>query len=115
VQHVQKSRIKRARELEQAILRNRIKTARPVERAGGPLSDEVGAPLAALIQTAIESGGTVLRPGPVHRPGLEQKTADVTAQLPHLADKLAVILHRMLADGKAFNPVASAKATAAVV
>ena len=86
VQHVQKSRIKRARELEQAVLRNRIKTVRPVERPGDPLSAEVGASLAALIQTAAESGGTVLRPGPVHRPGLGQQAADVMVQLPHLAD-----------------------------
>lgn len=91
VQHVQKSRIKRARELEQAILRNRIKIARPLERAGDPLSDAVGPSLAALIQTAAESGGAVLRPGPVHRPGLEQKPADVTAQLPHLVDMHALL------------------------
>jgi hypothetical protein len=91
VQHVQKSRIKRARELEQAILRSHIKIARPVERAGDPLAAEVGASLAALIQMAAETGGTVLRPGPVHRPGLEQNPADVSAQLPHLSDMHALL------------------------
>ena len=91
VQHVQTSRIKRARELEQAILRNRIKIVRPVDRDADPLSEELGGSLAALIQTAVDAGGTVLRPGPVHRPGLEQKPADVTAQLPHLSDMHALM------------------------
>jgi hypothetical protein len=101
VQHVQKSRIKRARELEQAILRSRIKIARPVENAGDPLSNEVGPSLAALIQSAAESGGTVLRPGPVHRPGLEQKPADVTSQLAHLADMHALL--KVLVEKGAVN------------
>jgi Flp pilus assembly protein TadD len=84
VQQVQKSRIKRARELEQAL--RRITVARPTEKDSDPLSAEVGASLAALIRAAAETDGTVLRPAPVHRPGLEQIPADVTGELPYLCD-----------------------------
>jgi hypothetical protein len=97
VQQVQKSRIKRARELEQALLRNRVTIARPIEKDSDPLSAEVGASLAALIRSAAESGGSVLRPGPVHRPGLEQIPADVTSALPHLCDMHTLL--KQLADG----------------
>jgi Flp pilus assembly protein TadD len=86
VQHIQKSRIKRARELEQAILRNRVKIARPLEKVNDPLSLEIGSSLAALIRAAAETDGTVLRPAPIHKPGLEQIDADVSGQLTHLSD-----------------------------
>jgi len=91
VQHVQKSRIKRARELEQCLLRNRIKLARPVERVGDSLSAEVGPSLAGLIGMASDAGGIVLRPGPIHKPGLEQKLANVTPQLGYLSDMHALL------------------------
>jgi hypothetical protein len=101
VQHVQKSRIKRARELEQAILRSRIKIMRPVEHDAEPLSKEIDSSLLALIQAAADAGGKVLRPGPVHQPGLEQKPADVTAQLPHLSDMHALL--KVLVERGAVN------------
>ena len=92
VQQVQKSRITRARELEQAILRNRLAIARPVERADDPASAaEVGPSLAALIRAASDAGGIVLRPAPIHRPGLEQIPADVSGQLGHLSDMHALL------------------------
>jgi hypothetical protein len=86
VQQVQKSRIRRAQELEQALLRRHLKVARPIERTSDHLSIEVGPSLAALIRAAETSGGILARPGPVHRPGLDQVVADVTDALPHLAD-----------------------------
>jgi tetratricopeptide (TPR) repeat protein len=101
VQHIQKSRIKRARELEQAILRQKIKIARPPEKANDPLSMEVGASLAGLIRAAAESGGTVLRPAPIHRPGLEQIPADVSSELPHLSDMHALL--KVLSDKGVIN------------
>ena len=48
VQQVQKSRIQRARELEQALRRSSIKIARPIERTNDPLSVEIGPSLAAF-------------------------------------------------------------------
>lgn len=101
VQQVQKSRIKRARELEQAILRNRIKIVRPVETDAEPLSTEVDASLVALIRNAADAGGIVLRPGPIHRPGLEQKPAELTAHLPHLSDLHALL--KVLVERGAVN------------
>ncbi|WP_147270294.1 MULTISPECIES: HTH domain-containing protein [Rhodopseudomonas] len=101
VQHVQKSRIKRARELEQTILRNRIKIVRPLESDAEPLSEEFDSSLSALIRNAVDAGGIVLRPGPVHRPGLEQKPADVTAHLPHLSDMHALL--KVLVERGAVN------------
>lgn len=86
VQHVQKSRIKRARELEQTILRSRIKIARPEVGPDDPLSAEVGPSLAGLIRMAHAEGGIVLRPGPIHQPGLDQKPADVTDHLSNMSD-----------------------------
>ena len=50
---------------------------------------------------AADSGGTVLRPGPVHRPGLEQKSADVTTQLPFLSDMHALL--KVLVENGAIN------------
>lgn len=99
VQQVQKSRIKRAKELEQALSHRRLKVARPTEKPGDPLSTEVGASLAALIRTATETGGTVLRPAPIHRPGLEQIPADVSEQLPHLSDMHTLL--KVLSDNGA--------------
>ena len=101
VQHVQKSRIRLAREVEQAIARGRIRIARTTDRTGDPLSAEVGAPLAALVQTAAETGGTVLHPGPIHRPGLEQEPADVTGQLALFADMHSLL--RVLVEKGAIN------------
>jgi hypothetical protein len=100
VQQVQKSRIQRARDLEQAILRSRIKIVRPIEKASDPLSAEVGSSLAALIRAA-EAGGTVLRPAPIHRPGLEQISADVAGLLPHLCDMHTLL--KVLSDKGAVN------------
>jgi hypothetical protein len=98
VQHIQKSRIKRARELEQAILRKKVKIARPVEKSNDPLSLEIGPSLAALIRAAAEADGTVLRPAPIHKPGLEQIDADVSGQLSRLAD-MHVLLEVLKENG----------------
>lgn len=103
VQQLQKSRIKRSRELEQAILRNRIKIARPTEKPDDPLAVEVGPSLAALVRSAAEANGTVLRPAPVHRPGLDQIPADITAQLSHISDLHTLL--RVLVDRGAIDQV----------
>lgn len=95
VQQVQKSRILRARELEQALRRNSIKIARPIERSNDPLSAEIGPSLAALVRSA-EAGGTVLRPAPIHRPGLEQIPADITSVAPYVSDMHALL--KVLSD-----------------
>lgn len=101
VQQMQKSRIKRARELEQAILRKHVKTVRPVERTSDQLSKEVGSSLAALIRTAESNDGTVLRPGPVYRPGLDQVVAVVTDALPRLSDMHTLL--KVLSDNGALD------------
>jgi hypothetical protein len=101
VQQVQKSRIRRARELEQALVRKHLKVVRPIERTNDPLAIEVGPSLAALVRAAETSGGIVLRPGPVHRPGLDQIVADVTSALPHLSDMHALL--KALSDNGAVD------------
>lgn len=101
VQQVQKSRIKRARELERAISRSGLKIARPAERPHDASASEIGQPLAALIRLAAEVGGVVLRPAPIHRPGLDFEVANVNEQLPYLTDMhtlLSVLVDRGAVD-----------------
>jgi hypothetical protein len=104
VQQVQKSRIKRAQELEQALSRKHLKVARLVERTDDQLSIEVGPSLASLIRAAEASGGILVRPAPVHRPGLEQIVADVTNVLPNLSDMHTLL--KVLSDHGAVDQTA---------
>lgn len=101
IQHVQKSRIKRAAELEQAIARRRLKVTRTAELGRDALSDEIGPTLAGFIRAAEAANGVVLRPAPVHRPGLDQIEADVSANTTSLSDMqtlLAVLVDRGAVD-----------------
>jgi hypothetical protein len=101
IQQVQKSRIKRAAELEQAIARRRLKVTRTAELGRDALSDEVGPTLAGFIRAAEAANGVVLRPAPVHRPGLDQIDADVSAHTTSLSDMqtlLAVLVDRGAVD-----------------
>jgi hypothetical protein len=86
IQHVQKSRIKRAAELEQAIARGRLKVVRRDDVVRDDLSKEVGDSLGGFIRAAEAANGVVLRPAPVHKPGLEQINADVAAHMQALSD-----------------------------
>jgi hypothetical protein len=101
IQHVQKSRIKRAAELEQAIARGRLKVIRADAAVRDDLSKEVGDSLGGFIRAAEAANGVVLRPAPVHKPGLDQINADVAAHTQALSDMqmlLAVLVERGVVD-----------------
>lgn len=101
VQRFQKSRIRRAEQIQQAIARGRIKVVRCAVRANDPLNDEVGLEFAALVRAAEDAKGVVLRPAPVHRPGLDQIDAivcDKTESLTDMQTLLAVLVDRGAVD-----------------
>jgi hypothetical protein len=91
IQHVQKSRIKRAVDLEQIIARGRLKLIRPDDATPDELSKEVGKELGGFIRAAEAGNGIVLRPAPVHRPGLDQINANVSAHTQSLADMQSLL------------------------
>ncbi|MBX9772861.1 MAG: hypothetical protein K2Y71_00490 [Xanthobacteraceae bacterium] len=101
IQHIQKSRIKRAVELEQIVARGQLKVVRTDEVTRDDFSKEVGASLSAFIRAAEPANGFVLRPPPIYRPGLEQISADVSGRTQVLVDMqtlLAVLVDRGAVD-----------------
>jgi hypothetical protein len=98
---VQKSRIKRAVDLEQIIARGRMKLVRADDAVRDDLSKEVGNSLAGLIRAAEEVHGVVVRPAPIHKPGLEQIEADFATRTQAISDMqslLAVLVDRGVVD-----------------
>jgi hypothetical protein len=101
IQHVQKSRIRRAVELEQIIARGRLKLVRTDDVIADELSTEVGNALGGFIRAGEAANGIILRPAPVHKPGLDQINADVMAHTQSLSDMqtlLSVLVDRGAID-----------------
>ncbi len=101
IQQVQKSRIKKASEIEQAIARERFQVTRASELPRDPLAGEIGPSLAGFIRAAEAANGVVLRPAPIHKPGLEQIDADVSGHTKCLSDMrtlLAVLVDHGAVD-----------------
>jgi tetratricopeptide (TPR) repeat protein len=91
IQRLQKSQIKRAKEIEGITARGRLKTV-PSESTGqDPMTEEVGPHLAGLITAADAADAVVLRPAPVHRPGLDQIPSNISAMTSRLADMHALL------------------------
>jgi hypothetical protein len=91
IRQLQKSKLQRAENLARAIARRRIKIVRSSLAHNDPLVAEVGDELAGLIRAAQASGGFVLRPAPVHKPGLDMADADVSPYADQLADMHALL------------------------
>jgi hypothetical protein len=92
IRQYQKSRLERAQRLQNEIARGRIKVHRSPAQARDSVVEEVGSELAALLRVAEAEDGIVLRPAPIHKPGLgDQRDADVTPFAARLADMHALL------------------------
>src|SRR5207244_2784577 len=87
----QKSRLKRAGEIRDVIAARRVRIVPVPVGPRDTLADEFGADLAGLIRAAEVSDGVVLRPAPVHRPGLDMQDADMSAHMDRLTDMHALL------------------------
>lgn len=91
IQQMQKSRIRNATRLEGIVARGRLKLVRNDDYLSDGLSREAGKEFASLVRAAEAVDGVVLRPAPVHKPGLEQIPADVASFTKSLADMKALL------------------------
>jgi hypothetical protein len=87
IRQAQRSRLRKAIEIRDAIARGKIKVLRTQSIARDALSSEVGIELSALLREAEAANGIVIRPAPVHRIGVEERgDADMTAYSHRLCD-----------------------------
>jgi hypothetical protein len=86
IREFQKSRLRRAERIQHAIASGKIKVVRTSLSRRDPLVVEVGEELAGLLRVAESTDGFVLRPAPVHKPGLLNQDADVSPYAQRLAD-----------------------------
>lgn len=95
IRELQKSRLRHAERIQHAIASGRMKIVRTSLSRRDPLVTEVGDELAGLFRVAEPADGIVLRPAPVHKPGLPIREADVSSYAQRLADthSLLAVLH----------------------
>ena len=91
IRQFQRSRFRRAGQIQRAIARDKIKVVRGAPEQQDTLSTEVGLEIAAFMRAAKAAGGIVLRPAPFHRPGLDQIPANVDGWTDVLADMHALV------------------------
>lgn len=86
IREFQKSRLRRAERIQQAIASGKVKVVRPSLSRHDPLVTEVGDELAGLLRVGESANGIVLRPAPVRKPGMLNQDADVSPYAQRLAD-----------------------------
>ncbi|MFH0298429.1 hypothetical protein AAFX91_14535, partial [Bradyrhizobium sp. 31Argb] len=87
IRHTQRTRLQKAIEVRDAIAKGRIKVLRTSNFARDALSTEIGVELAALLREAEATKGVVIRPAPVNKLGLEERTeADMSLHASRLCD-----------------------------
>jgi len=87
VRQAQRSRLRKAVEIRDAIAGGHLKVLRSPSIASDPLSAEVGVELAALLREAEVANGIVVRPAPVRRLGIDNRgDADMSAYSHRLSD-----------------------------
>lgn len=96
IREFQKSRLRRAERIQQAIASSKMKVVQTSLSRHDPLVAEVGEELAGLLRVAESTDGFVLRPAPVHKPGLLNQDADVSPYAQRLADTHSLL--RFLQD-----------------
>ncbi|MGH7846385.1 MAG: hypothetical protein ACREQW_14610 [Candidatus Binatia bacterium] len=96
IREFQKSRLRRAERIQQAIASGKIKVVRTSLSRRDPLVAEVGEELAGLLRVAESANGIVLRPAPIHKPGLLNQDSDVSPYAQRLADTHSLL--RVLQD-----------------
>jgi hypothetical protein len=92
IREFQKSRLRRAERIQHAIASGKIKVVRTSLSRSDPLVVEVGEELAGLLRIAESSNGFVLRPAPVHKPGILNEDADVSPYAQRLADTHSLLM-----------------------
>jgi hypothetical protein len=86
IRRFQKSRVDRARQIQAAIVRGRLKVQSPVSVAAAS-ERELGSELATLLAAARQAKGVVVRPPPVIRPdGRYETEVDMSADAAYLTD-----------------------------
>ncbi len=92
IRELQKSRIERARQIQEAIARGGLKVLPSTASLRDTLDAEIGPDLAALLRAAKAANGVVVRPAPVKRLGLEDdRDADLSAYADTLTDTRALL------------------------
>ncbi len=86
----QKSRLVKAKQLKDAIASGRLQVKRSAV-IRDRLNEDIGAELATLIQAAVADDGIVVRPSPVHPPGMMDVEADLSAHATLLADMRSLL------------------------
>jgi hypothetical protein len=86
IRQFQRSRLRRAEEIQRAIARGQVRVLRAPKTLQDELSSKVGPDFAALLRAARRAGGIVLRPAPLHRPGLDQIPANIESQADLITD-----------------------------
>ena len=82
-QKLQKSLVLRAKEIQAAIAKGKIKVHHSADALRDPLSREVGTEFASLLRAAETAEGFVVRPAPLHRLGGNMdEDADVSGLAP---------------------------------
>ena len=92
IREFQKSRLRRAERIQHAIASGKIKVVRTSLSRRDSLVVEVGEELAGLLRSAESADGFVLRPAPVHKPGLLNQDADVSPYARRLADTHSLLV-----------------------
>jgi tetratricopeptide (TPR) repeat protein len=86
IRQFQRSRLRRAEEIHRAIARGQVHVLRASKTGHDELSSEVGPDFAALLRATRQADGIVLRPAPLHRPGLDQLPANIESQADLITD-----------------------------
>nr|WP_291850676.1 hypothetical protein [Bradyrhizobium sp.] len=86
IRQFQRSRLRRAEEIQRAIARAQVQVLRAPKTEQDELDLEVGNDFAALLRAARRANGVILRPAPLHRPGLDQIAPNIDSQADLLAD-----------------------------
>ena len=90
IREFQKSRLVKAKQLRDAIAQGRLK----VQTSGGirdSLDTDLGFELATLLRAAAADNGVVVRPAPVHSPGMMDREADLSAHATRLTDMRSLL------------------------
>jgi hypothetical protein len=97
IRQTQRTRLSKAAQVREAIANGRLKVLRTPSLARDLLSAEIGVELAALLREAQTTNGVVVRPAPVNKLGLRERTeADMSAYAAYLCDMHGLL--KALAD-----------------
>lgn len=101
IKQFQKSRLERAKRIQTAIARGRLKIAK-APNPSQELVEELGTSIASLFMAAETNDGVIIRPAPLHKPGsTDQRDADIAPIRNRLSDTHALL--ELLTEQGALN------------